>query len=124
VPLLVALAWIVLAASALIARAGVARPHLDVVQLVVRWGGRERELRPLSIGASTLQFLLGIATIPAVKLLSPSVLYRPELGASAQTLLVVLAVSAILGALVHLSWSGRLRMEAPAEQQRDAEERA
>ncbi len=124
VPLLLALAWVVLAASALIARAGVAWPELDVVQLVVRWGRRERELRPLSIGASTLQFLLGIATIPAVKLLPPSVLFEPELAPSPETMLVTLAVSALLAGLVFASWAGRLRMDAPAEQQRDAEEHA
>lgn len=123
-PLLLALAWTVLAIAALVARAGVARPDLDVVQLVVRWGRRERELSPLSIGASIFQFLLGIATIPAVKLLPPSVLYRPELGPSPEALLVVVAMSAALGALVYLSWSGRLGSKAPAEQQREAEEHA
>jgi hypothetical protein len=124
VPLLLALAWTVLAIAALVARAGVARPDLDVVQLVVRRGGRERELSPLSIGASVFQFLIGIATIPAVKLLAPSVLYRPELGPSPEALLVVLALSAALGALVYLSWSGRVASDAPAEQQREAEKHA
>ena len=81
-PFLLAIAWIVLAASALLARAGVARPDLDVVQLVVRWGKRDRELAPISLGASVLQFLLSIATIPVVKLLPPSVLFQP--GSSAR----------------------------------------
>jgi hypothetical protein len=123
-PLLLALAWVVLAISAVVARAGVARPDLDVVQLVVRWRGRERELRPLSIGASILQFLLAIATIPAVKLLPPSVLYRPELGPPSETLLVALALSAALAALVYVSWSGRFASQAPAEQQHEADEHA
>jgi hypothetical protein len=123
-PLLLALAWLILAVSAVVARAGVARPELDVVQLVVRWGRRERELRPLSIGASIVQFLLGIATIPAVKLLPPSVLYRPELGPSTDTLLVAVALSAALGVLVYVSWFGRLGAEAPAEQQHEAERHA
>jgi hypothetical protein len=123
-PFLLALAWIVLAISALVARLGVAKPDRDVVQLVVRWGRRERELAPLSIGASIFQFLIGIATIPAVKLLAPSVLYRPELGPSSTALFLVLAVSAALAVLVYLSWSGRISPEAPAEQQREAEEHA
>jgi hypothetical protein len=124
VPLLLALAWTVLAVSALFARGGVARPDLDVVQLVVRWGGRERELRPLSIGAAVLQFLLAIATIPAVKLLPPSVLYQPELGPSSGALLWSLAVSVVLVALVWLAWSSRIEWRAPREQQREAEEHA
>src|SRR6185436_13800529 len=52
VPLVLALAWFVLAVSAALARAGVARPDVDVVQFVVRWGRRERELTPISVGAS------------------------------------------------------------------------
>lgn len=123
-PLLLALAWAVVAISALVARAGVARPDLDVVQLVVRWGRRESELRPLSIGASILQFVISIATIPAVKLLPPSVLYQPELGPSPEALLIAFALSAALAALVYTSWSGRLRWQAPTEQQHEAEEHA
>ena len=34
-------------------------------------------LQPISIGASVLQFLLAIATIPLVKIFPPSVLRRP-----------------------------------------------
>ena len=71
---------------------GVARPELDVFQLIVRWGRREKELPPVSIGASVFQFLLSIVTIPAVKLLPPSVLYRPELAPSLNALLVSAAV--------------------------------
>lgn len=82
VPFVLALAWSILAISAVLARVGVARPQVDVAQIVVRWGGRERELPPVSIGAAILQFFLSIATIPAAKLLPPSVLYRPELGPS------------------------------------------
>lgn len=124
VPLVLALGWIVLGTSALLARGGVARPDLDVLQFVVRWGGREKELAPISIGASVLQFVLGIATIPAVKLLSPSVLYQPEIAASASTLLIMLAVSFALVALVYVLWSGRIELAAPPEQQRVAEDEA
>jgi hypothetical protein len=122
VPLLAALACSIVAISALLARAGVARPDLDVLQFVVRWGLREKELPPISLGASVLQFFLAIVTIPAVKLLPPSVLYQPELGPSANALLVVLAVSVVLLALVYWLWSGRIEVTAPAEQQREAEE--
>ena len=124
VPLVLALAWSILAISALLARAGIARPDLDVVQIVVRRGTRERELPAVSIGASVLQFLLSIATIPAVKLLPPSVLYRPELGPSGSALLVSAALSAVLLVLVYVAWTGRVERDAPQEQQREAEENA
>jgi len=124
VPFLLALAWSVLAFSALLARAGVARPDIDVFQLVVRWGRREKELPPVSIGASVLQFLLSIATIPAAKLLPPSVLYQPELGPSLKALLLALILSVVLLGLVYVLWSGRIEFRAPPEQQREAEEHA
>jgi hypothetical protein len=124
VPLVLAVAWSVLAISAVLARAGVARPDLDVLQIVVRLGRRETELAPVSIGASVFQFLLSIITIPAVKLLPPSVLYQPELGPSRDALLVALGLSAVLSAFVWLLWAGRIELDAPREQQREAEERA
>jgi hypothetical protein len=123
-PLVLLLAWWILAISALVARGGVARPERDVFQLVVRWGGREKELAPVSIGAASLQFVLTIITLPAVKLLSPSVLYQPEIGPSLETLLVALAVAAALTPLVYMLWAGRIEWEAPREQQREAEEHA
>jgi hypothetical protein len=122
VPFVLALAWAILAISAILAWAGVNRPDLDVVQFVVRWGLREKEIAPISIGASVFQFLLAVATIPAVKLLPPSVLYQPELGPSPEALLFTLALAAALVAPVYLLWSGRIELSAPAEQQREAEE--
>ena len=124
VPFVLAVAWSVLAISAVLARAGVARPDLDVLQIVVRLGRRETEMAPVSIGASFFQFLLSIITIPAVKLLPPSVLYQPELGPSRDALLVALGLSAVLSAFVWLLWAGRIELDAPREQQREAEERA
>jgi hypothetical protein len=121
VPLVLALAWFVLAVSAALARGGVARPELDVVQLVVRWGGRERELTPISIGASTFQFLLTVVTLPTAKLLPPSVLYQPAIGPSPTALLVALALSAGSSVVAYLVWSHRVVLRAPAEQQREAE---
>ena len=121
VPFVLALAWFVLAVSAVLARGGVARPELDVLQFVVRWGGRERELTPISIGASAFQFVLTIVTLPIAKLLPPSVLYQPAIGPSPAALLVVLAAAAASGLAAYLVWSGRIAFHAPAEQQREAE---
>ena len=95
------LAFAILALSAVLAWLGVARPDIDVVQFVVRWGLREKELPPISIGASVLQFLLAIATIPAVKIFPLSVLYQPEIGPSAGALLATLGVSAALGGIAY-----------------------
>jgi hypothetical protein len=124
VVLVLALGWSILAVSALAARLGVARPDVDVVQFVVRWGGRERETRPISIGASVVQFLVSVSTIPAVKLLPRSVLYRPELAPSLAMLLLALVLAAALLVLVSVVWSGRIDLKAPAEQQREAEDHA
>jgi hypothetical protein len=124
VPFVLALAWWVVALSALLARAGVARPDIDVIQFVVRWRRRENEVAPISIGASLLQFLLSITTIPVVKLFPPSILYQPEIGPSPEALLVTLAVSAALIPLVYLAWSGRVELKAAPEQQREAEEQS
>jgi hypothetical protein len=121
VPLVLALAWFVLAVSAALARAGVARPDVDVVQFVVRWGGRDRELTPISIGASVFQFLLTIVTLPVAKLLPPSVLYQPEIGPSPTAFLVSLALFAASSAAVYFTWSSRVVLQAPPEQQREAE---
>ena len=110
-----------LAVSAALARAGVARPDVDVVQFVVRWGRRERELTPISVGASVFQFLLTIITLPAAKLLPPSVLYQPEIGPSPAALLVSLGLCAGSSAVAYLAWSNRIVIHAPAEQQREAE---
>jgi hypothetical protein len=124
VAFLAALAWSVIALSAVVARAGVAWPHRDVVQLVVRWGGGEKELRPISIGAAVLQFLLSIAVVPAVTLLPPSLLYQPELAPSGEALVVALVLSGLLLVLVYVLWAGRIERSAPPEQQREAEEHA
>jgi hypothetical protein len=122
VALIPLLAWSILGISAVVARAGVARPDVDVVQLVVRLGRREKELSPVSIGASVLQFLLSIVTIPIAKLLPPSVLYQPEIAPSASALMAVAIASVVLLGLVYLAWFGRIDKRAPAEQQREAEE--
>jgi hypothetical protein len=124
VPFVAALAWSILAISAVLARVGVAWPDFDVFQLVGRWGGREKEFPPVSISAVLLQFVLSIVTLPAVKLLPPSVLYQPELGPSLEALLLAFALSAVLLALVYLLWAGRIEWDASPEQQSEAEEHA
>jgi hypothetical protein len=123
-PFVLALAWSILAVSAVLARGGVARPDVDVVEVAVQWRGRERRTRPLSISAAVFQFLLTVSTIPVVKLLPASVLYQPELGPSLDVLLIVLGVSAVLVPLVYVLWSGRIELHAPPEQQREAEDHA
>ncbi len=124
VPFLLAVAWSILAISAVLARVGVARPELDVVQLIVRRGTREKELPPVSIGASFFQFVLSIATIPAVKLLAPSVLYGPELRPSLSAVLVSIALSIALLVFVSVLWRGRIELKAAPEQQREADQNA
>ena len=124
VPLVLLLAWSVVAISTALARAGVARPDIDVFQFVLRWRNREHELTPISLGAAVFQFLLAIVTIPAVKLLPPSVLYQPEIGPSLEALLATVALAVALLVLVYWLWSDRIEMEAPREQQREAEEHA
>jgi hypothetical protein len=122
VPFVLALALSILAISAVLGRAGVARPDLDVVQFGVRWGGRKRDLAPLSITASVFQFLLSIVTIPVAKLFPPSLLYQPEIGPSAAALLAAIAFTSVSVLLVSLLWSGRITLRAPLEQQREAEQ--
>jgi hypothetical protein len=121
VPFVLALAWLVLALSAVLARAGVAYPELDVLQFVVRLGRKEKELAPISIGASILQFLLSIVTLPIAKLLPPSVLFQPAIGPSASALLLALALFAAATAVAYLVWSDRVVVRASREQQREAE---
>lgn len=53
-------------------------------------------------------------TLPAVKVLEPSVLYQPELAPSREALLVVLAVAAMLLVLVPVLWAGRMDVKGPA----------
>jgi hypothetical protein len=124
VPLLVMLAASLICLSAIVARPGVARPDLDVVQVVLRWGGKEHELQPISMGASVLQVLLGMMTIPAVKLLSPDVLFQPELAPSTAAFALTAAVTALLVALTFALWNPRIDWQAPAGQQREAEKHA
>lgn len=115
------IAIVVVAASALVGRFGVWRPDLDVIQLVIRRAGREHELEPVSIGASSLQFLLSIATIPFVKAFAPGVLFQPEFSPSFATCAGAagLALAMTLAALV--AWRGRIDWSPPRGRRRAAQ---
>jgi uncharacterized membrane protein YidH (DUF202 family) len=123
-PFILLVAWIVVAVSLIVARIGVDRPDIDVVQFVIRQPKRETELPPVSIGASIVQFMLSIATIPIAKLLRPSAFYQPEIGPSFAVFGATAAIALVLLAAVAFTWRGRIDWEAPREQQREAEEYA
>ena len=120
IPLLVLIAWVIAGASMIVARAGVARPDLDVLQFIIVRPRSKTVLPPLSIGASALQFLLSIATIPLVKALPPSVLYQPDMGPGWRVMGVLVAASLGLAVGVVWAWQGRIDWRAPIDQQREA----
>ncbi len=124
VPLLILLvAGAVIGLSLLAARFGVVRPDLDVVFIVVKRPRRDDLALPgISLTASLLQVLTNIGAYPAVKALSPSTLYGPEMRPSLTVFVVSLFTTAILLAAGFLVWRGRISWRAPREQQRDAEE--
>jgi hypothetical protein len=124
IPFVFGLAWLVLAISIAFARVALLRPDLDVLGVSIRWGGKVRDAPPLSLTASVLQFLLSIATLPAAKLLAPSILYQPELAPSAQALVVLLAATVVFVLSTYLLWWDRIAITAPREQQREAEKHA
>jgi hypothetical protein len=58
--------------SLILARLGVARPDLDVFHVIIRRPGHpERELPGISAGASIVQAILNILTLPTVKVFRP-----------------------------------------------------
>jgi hypothetical protein len=120
----VLLCVIFLGISAAAARPGVAHPDTDTMQFILRWRKKDRELEPISISASVQQFILGILTLPAVKVLEPGALFGPELRPSAELLGVSLVLAVLSIAATVLLWTGRLRWQAPREQQREAEQNA
>ncbi len=124
IPLIAALVVLFTGVSAALARLGVAYPETDILQFVVRWRGKERELQPLSISASVQQFILGILTLPAVETLRPGALFGDGFRPSALGLLVTVVLAALSIAATALLWAGRLQWKAPREQQREAEANA
>ena len=123
-PLLVLLCVLFLAISAVIARWGIEYPATDTIQFVVRWRSREHELNPLSLSASLQQFVLGVITLPAVKVLSPGAVFGPALRPSTEALMAVAAATLVFTTATALLWAGRLQWQAPPEQQREAEQNA
>jgi len=124
-PLAFATGVFVIAVSAAVARWGVARPDLDVVQFVIKRPKRkDLELPGISISASIVQIVLGAITLPVVKVLPPAALYQPEAAPSASFLLTMVLLSLASVAAALFAWSGRLARTAPLEQQRKAEEPA
>jgi hypothetical protein len=111
-----------LALSVAVARLGVARPDLDVFFVTVRRpGGKEYELPGFTITGMSMQLLSNFGVFPAVELLEPAALYRPELGPSPELLLALALAAALLCAVAWLAWLGRIMMRAPKEQEREAE---
>ena len=111
-----------LALSVAVARLGVARPDLDVFFVTVRRpGGKEYDLPGFTITGMSMQLLSNFGVFPAVELLEPSVLYRPELGPSPEFLLATGVAAALLCGLAWLAWRGRITVRAPREQEREAE---
>jgi hypothetical protein len=123
-PLLPLLAIVMLALAALLARLGVAHPDFDVLQVTLKYAKRAREVDPLSISASVLQFLLSIATIPLVKTFEPGLLYQPEIGPSLPLLAAVSTAALLLVLVTVVVWSDRIDWQAPFWQQREAERNA
>lgn len=122
VPVIVFTCAVSLALSMLFARAGCARPDLDVFQVTVNRPNRKPlELPGMSWGASVVQALLNVMTFPSVKLLAPSALYSPELAPSGRVLAWFGLTAAILTAAAFAAWAGRLAWRAPRPQQREAE---
>lgn len=123
-PLLaVAIIVAVLALSLIVARLGVAYPQHDVFFIVIkRPNAPDRELPGISIGGMVVQLILNIGTFPVVKLLPPTILFRPVIGPSLATMLVGGAIAGILALGAGLVWNGRIVWQAPREQQREAEE--
>jgi hypothetical protein len=121
--MLAPMAVIVLALFLLAARVGVARPDLDVFQLTIAWRRGVREVPPVSISASVLQFALAIVTIPVANVSRPEYLYGPG-SEPLWTLAGLLVLSALLTACVRLAWAGRMTWRATREQQAEAEANA
>lgn len=111
------------ASSAAVARWGVANVRHDVFQFVLKRPGRDDRLFPgLSASALVLELLFNIGPFPLVKLLPPSVLYRPQMAPSLLLLAwtAVLAAGSVTAALV--AWRGRFALRSPRRQQQIAEQ--
>ena len=117
---LIGLAFLAFAVAA--ARLGVERPDLDVVFVSLRRPRHEPvELPGLSLTGVAVQFVSNIGIFPAVELLSPDILYQPEIGPSPEMLLWTALIAAVAVVTALAAWHGRFSWRAPREQQREAE---
>jgi hypothetical protein len=108
--------------SLLAARAGVARPDLDVVYFSIRRpGGEPREFPGISLLSLLVQLVLNTGVLFVAKALDPSALYREGAGPSLALLGCTIAIGGAFAAAGALAWWGRSARRAPAEQQREAE---
>jgi hypothetical protein len=118
IPGMLLMAAVVLAISLVVARAGVARPDLDVVSLVIKRPLHEdRELPAISLGGVLLQLVTQIGIFPLVKGASPTILYQPGIVPSMSLLVTLGITAAFLVALAALLWRARIDIHAPREQQ-------
>lgn len=122
-PLVLCIAWLQVAISAVMARGGVAWHRYDVVKVTLDWYDRI-EVPPISLSASALQFVLSLITIPAISVLQPGVLYQPELAPSTGSLGWLIGFTLLCTVVALLAWFPRISLHAPREQQQEAEARA
>jgi hypothetical protein len=122
-PVMFLLAFAVLGLSLVLARAGVARPDLDVFAVTVRRPRREDLALPsISIGGLFIQLITQIGVFPLVKLAPPALLYRPELAPSGGLLATTALTAGVLMVLAWLLWRGRIGWRAPCAQQAELEQ--
>jgi hypothetical protein len=113
---------VAMALSMIVARAGCARPDLDVFQISLSRPGRAPTVLPgMSAGAALVQALLNVLTFPLVKLLDPSALYSPELSPSPQLLGWLSAAALVTAGVAIAAWADRFTWQAARPQQREAE---
>jgi hypothetical protein len=111
-----------LAFAVAMARVGVERPDLDVVFVTLRRPGHEpADLPGITLTGVMVQLISNVGIFPAVELLSPGALFRPELGPSSGLILWTGLIAGVFVALAVAAWYGRLAWRAPREQQREAE---
>jgi hypothetical protein len=124
IPFVCSFAAFLFGLTVLFARLGTGWPHLDVVQLSVRWNRQDNQLPAVSIGASVLQLILSLLPFPAIKVLSPGALYQPELAPSAALIAGLFAAAVGTLAALPFAWSGRMQRRATKWQQNEAERNA
>lgn len=95
------------------ARLGAAHPGGDVLQFVLkRPGRRATEFPPASISSLVVQAVLNVLTFPAVKLLNPGELFRPEFAPSARLVAWTAGGGALLLCAGIACWWDRLAVSA------------